>query len=133
MESKNCCFGCIGKNGNDCCLDVFIILNPDEIHLFNKHNGFNEVVNGGIFYTTQGCPYFHEESCQIHKIKPLYCKFYPIFITGKPFIHEECSIHKDYQLTDRLEQEIRELQQLYPIYQREWFWEEVKEELNIEY
>ncbi len=132
MENKNCCFGCIGKNGNDCCIDVFIILNPDEIHLFNKYHGFFEVDNGGIFYTTQGCPYFQKENCQIHEIKPLYCKFYPIYITGNPFIDEECPIHKNYQLSGELVEQISDLQLLYPIYKREWFWQEVKEELNVD-
>ena len=103
MSSKNVCHGCIGKNRKKCCVDVYIILNPDEIHLFKKYKeGFKELKEGGIFYTTKGCPYFNNKSCTIHKKKTLYCKYYPIFITGKPFSHNECSIHNSYKLTDTI-------------------------------
>jgi len=132
METQNCCHGCIGKDGNDCCVDVFLILNPDEIHIFENHEGFNKVKNGGIFYTIQGCPYFKSNNCRIHDTnKPMYCKFYPIFITGNPFIHIECLIHNKYELSDEITKKIHEIQTKYPIYKREWFWEEVKDELKI--
>ena len=131
MTIKNACLGCIGKNGNECCVDVYVILNPDEIHLFNGYKEeFIEVQNGGIFYTTKGCPYFKENHCKIHPKKPLYCKYYPIFITGRPFIHEECSINGTYKLTTSIRKEIDELQQIYPIYKQDWYWEEVKRELQ---
>lgn len=130
---KNACLGCIGKNSNDCCVDVYIILNPDEIHLFKEYREeFFPVNNGGIFYTTKGCPYFEKNThyCRIHSQKPLYCKYYPIFITGMPFIHEECSINGTYQLSASIRKEIDELQRIYPIYKRDWYWEEVKRELQ---
>ena len=131
MESQNCCHECIGKDGNDCCADVFVILNPDELNLFENHESFNKVKNGGIFYTTQGCPYFKNNNCRIHDNKPMYCKFYPIFITGDPFIHKECLIHNKYELSEKITEKIHEIQTKYPIYKREWFWEEVKDELKI--
>lgn len=128
---SNDCLGCIGKNGNDCCIDVYIILNPDEIDLFKNHEEeFIEVKNGGIFYTTKGCPYFLNNHCQIHSQKPLYCKFYPIFITGKPYVHEECSINSKYTLSEAIKQEINKIQQIYPIYQQDWYWEDVKREFQ---
>ncbi|MFX0125585.1 MAG: YkgJ family cysteine cluster protein [Candidatus Hodarchaeota archaeon] len=127
MSKNNLCRDCIGKNGNDCCIDVYIILNPEEIHLFKEYNEeFIEVKNGGIYYTTTGCPYFEENHCKIHTQKPLYCKYYPIFITGRPFIHEECSIRKKYKLSDVVKKDIDELQQIYPIYQQDWYWEDIK-------
>ena len=134
MSSKNVCQGCIEENSNDCCVDVYIILNPDEIHLFKKYKtGFKELKDGGIFYTTKGCPYFNnKKSCTIHKRKPHYCKYYPIFITGKPFIHDECSIHNSYKLTDSIKKEIFDLQQIYSIYKQDWFWEDVVRELQID-
>ncbi|UCG03459.1 MAG: YkgJ family cysteine cluster protein [Candidatus Heimdallarchaeota archaeon] len=133
MSSDNVCLDCIGKDGNDCCIDVYIILNPEEIHLFKKHKeGFIEVKDGGLFYTTKGCPYFEENHCQIQLKKPLYCKYYPVFITGKPFIHDECSINSNYKLTASLRKEVVELQQIYPIYKRDWYWEEVKRELQLQ-
>ncbi len=131
MESQNCCNGCIGKDGNDCCVDVFLILNPNELHLFENHSGFKKIKNGGIYYTIKGCPYFKNYNCQIHDNKPMYCKFYPIFITGDPFIHKECLIHKKYELNEKISKEILEIKTEYPIYKREWFWEEVKDELKI--
>ncbi|MFW9903238.1 MAG: YkgJ family cysteine cluster protein [Candidatus Thorarchaeota archaeon] len=128
---SNDCFECIGKNGNDCCIDVYIILNPEEIILFKNHKEeFIEVENGGIFYTKKGCPYFTDNLCQIHLQKPLYCRFYPIFITGKPFIHQECSIHNNYTLSDAIKQEIDEIQRTYPIYQHDWYWEDVRREFQ---
>ncbi|MFX1283099.1 MAG: YkgJ family cysteine cluster protein [Promethearchaeota archaeon] len=133
MSKENLCRNCIGRDGNDCCIDVYIILNPDEVYLFKNYSErFKQVKDGGIYYTTQGCPYFHNNQCVIHQTKPLYCKYYPIFITGKPFIHDECSIHKNYQITKAIKEEISELQQIYPIYKREWYWEEVKKVLRIE-
>ncbi len=136
MSSNNVCRSCIGKNSNECCVDVFIILNTDEVYLFRKDkNGknrrFKEVIGGGIFHTTQGCPYFKDKRCSIHQKKPFYCKYYPIFITGKPFIDDECSIHGNYKLTESIKKEIFELQHMYSIYERDWFWEEVKKELEI--
>ncbi|MFX1515722.1 MAG: YkgJ family cysteine cluster protein [Promethearchaeota archaeon] len=124
----NDCLGCIGKDDNDCCVDVYVILNPEEISLFREYREeFIEVEGGGIFYTTKGCPYFKENQCQIHSYKPLYCKYYPIFITGKPFIHEECSINHKYILSKDIEEEIYELQRKYPIYQQDWYWKDVEE------
>jgi len=131
MESQNCCNGCIGKDGNDCCVDVFLILNPNELHLFENHSSFKKIKNGGIYYTIKGCPYFKNYNCRIHDNKPMYCKFYPIFITGDPFIHKECLIHKKYELNEKISKEILEIKTEYPIYKREWFWEEVKDELKI--
>ncbi|MHA1967059.1 MAG: hypothetical protein ACW964_04570 [Candidatus Hodarchaeales archaeon] len=126
----NCCHACIGVNGNDCCVDTYVILNPNEIYLFRDHPEFKKVTNGGIFNTTKGCPYFSTGNCEIHERKPLYCKYYPIYITGKPFVHEECSIHKEYTLTDRIKMEIMSLQSRYPIYKKDWFWEEVEIEFK---
>lgn len=132
MSNENVCRDCIGRKDNDCCIDVYIILNSDEIHLFKNYSeGFKQVINGGIFYTTQGCPYLKNNQCSIHQQKPLYCKYYPIFITGKPFIDNECSIHKGYQLSKVIKNNIYELQRIYPIYKKEWYWEEVKRELQI--
>lgn len=127
MEMTNECINCIGKNGNDCCVDVYIILHPEEIFLFREYREeFIEVEDGGIFYTTKGCPYFKDNHCEIHSHKPLYCKYYPIFITGKPFIHEECSINSKYILSDAIKEEIYELQKKYPIYQLDWYWKDVE-------
>ena len=85
MTSNNPCIRCIGitGNGEDCCIDVYLILNPDECHLFEKYSGFYSLKKeeGGIFYTNEGCPYLGKEyQCTVHEKKPLYCKFYPIFI-----------------------------------------------------
>lgn len=131
MQQKNNCLGCIEKVDNECCVDVYLILNPNEVNLFKNYPIFKKVKGGGIFYTTQGCPYFKKNSCQIHNIKPLYCKYYPIYITGQPFVDEDCKIHLDYKLTANIKREIRELQRSYPVYQAEWFWEDVKKELQL--
>ena len=128
MREKNSCYGCIGTDGNECCIDVYIVLNSDEISLFQEFRGFIKVEGGGIYYTSKGCPYFKDNNCLIHSRKPLYCKFYPIFITGKPFIHTECSNHKKYKLSEIKKNEIRQLQNIYPIYKRDWYWEDLIKE-----
>ncbi|UCE13565.1 MAG: YkgJ family cysteine cluster protein [Candidatus Heimdallarchaeota archaeon] len=136
MGENNCCYGCIGTDGNECCIDVYLVLNPDELSLFKEFNGFIKVEGGGIYYTSRGCPYFKDNNCLIHSKKPLYCKYYPIFITGKPFIHDECSIHKKFELPESKKNEICQLQTIYPIYKRDWYWEDLKKEFpwigNIE-
>ncbi len=133
MSSTNVCHGCIGENDNECCVDVYIILNPEETHLFKEYKDrYKEVKDGGIFYTDQGCPYFEDNCCLIHQNnKPLYCIFYPIFITGKPFVHKECPKYKKFRLTEAVKKEILELQRIHPIYKKDWFWEDVQKELKI--
>ncbi len=131
-QDMNCCHGCIGENGNDCCVDTYIILHQDECNLFKHYTEFKKVTSGGIFNTTKGCPYYSSGNCGIHENKPLYCKYYPIFITGKPFVHKECSINQDYTLTDKIRKKIISLQSRYPIYKKDWFWEEVENEFTLQ-
>ena len=71
-QQKNPCKHCFSNPNNDCCVDVYIILNPEELHLFNKFKGFTSVEGGGIFYTDDGCPYFDlsTKDCGIHDHKP---------------------------------------------------------------
>ena len=134
MTATNPCIQCIGEEGSgeDCCIDVFIILNSQELNLFNEFSGFQPAVDqeGAIFYTKKGCPYLDEDfQCGIHDIKPLYCKFYPIFITGVPYIDDKCPASKnlDYSLTIETQLEINTLQEKFPIYKKEWLWEEVEQ------
>ncbi|MHA1996343.1 MAG: YkgJ family cysteine cluster protein [Candidatus Hodarchaeales archaeon] len=134
MTESNPCEHCIGEKGagEDCCIDVFIILNSQELSLFNEFYGFHPVVDqdGAIFYTKEGCPYLNEDyQCSIHDIKPLYCKIYPIFITGVPYIDDKCPAHLDseYVLNTALKDEIKLLQRQNPIYRKEWLWEEVEQ------
>jgi Fe-S-cluster containining protein len=132
LQKVNHCLGCIGKTDNECCVDVYLLLNPNEVNLFENHPVFKKVEDGAIFYTTQGCPYFQRNSCQIHHNKPLYCKYYPIFITGKPFIDDYCTIQSDHKLTTSIKKEIKELQRIYSIYRPDWFWKDVKRELQLD-
>ncbi|MFX0016659.1 MAG: YkgJ family cysteine cluster protein [Promethearchaeota archaeon] len=137
MKKDNVCQKCIGTDGNECCIDVYIILNPNEVHLFKEvpngpYSRFKIIEKGGIYYTNQGCLYFKKNLCIIHQQKPLYCKYYPIFITGEIFIHKECSIHNNYRVTKLLKKKINKLQQTYPIYKKDWFWEEIIEELQLD-
>ena len=133
MTETNRCKSCIGKRGTgeDCCIDVFIILNPDEIELFENFYGFciTKENEGAVYYTKDGCPYLDKENkCKIHNDKPLYCKYYPIFITGTPYTDDKCPAHQgsEYNLTSKIEEEIRSLQGHYPIYKKEWLWKEVE-------
>ena len=133
MSTNNPCQNCIGKSGTgmECCNDVFLILNSKECHLFRKYLGFIEIKEekGAVYYTNDNCPYLNEENeCLIHDIKPLYCKYYPIFITGVPYNDDNCpaSIGDKYILTRSIEEDIEKLQNKYPIYQREWLWEDVQ-------
>jgi Fe-S-cluster containining protein len=133
MSSFNPCRDCIGKTrqGEDCCIDVYIILNPEEIHLFKNEKGFTKLDEdeGGVYYTEDGCPYLSRENeCTIHKKKPLYCKYYPIFITGDPFIDPECPAHtaSQFSLPEDTIKDIRELQTKFPIYKKEWTWMDVR-------
>ncbi|MFX0182696.1 MAG: YkgJ family cysteine cluster protein [Candidatus Hodarchaeota archaeon] len=132
MDRSNPCHGCIGKKGNDCCSDVFIILNDTETHLFENYNGFKYIGElGGLFYTTKGCPYLDEtQNCGIHDKKPLYCKFYPIFITGEIFVDDDCPMHtlKRYELSERRKKKIFALQKRFPIYKKDWFFSDVLKE-----
>ncbi|MHA1976253.1 MAG: YkgJ family cysteine cluster protein [Candidatus Hodarchaeales archaeon] len=134
MTVHNPCENCIGEKGTgeDCCIDVFIILNPQEMSLFEKFSGFHPVngKEGAIFYTKEGCPYLDNEyQCAIHEIKPLYCKNYPIFITGVPYIDDKCPARHDaeYVLNRSIKKEIKALQARFPIYDKEWLWEEVEQ------
>ena len=138
MSKNNPCYNCIGKKGDgeDCCIDVFIILNSDECHLFENFSGFLEIKEekGGIFYTDEGCPYLKEDyNCSIHENKPQYCKYYPIFITGDPYVDTNCPVHKskEYEFTSIIGKQIERLKEKYPIYQKEWIWDEVKEKLLL--
>ena len=127
MSFLNPCRECIGKTGQgeDCCINVYIILNPEEIHLFIDKAGFTKLTDheGGLYYTETGCPYLgNDNQCTIHTLKPLYCKYYPIFITGDPFIDLECPAHssKQFSLSKKRVNEIRKLQKKFPIYQQDW-------------
>ncbi len=133
MKEINHCENCIGKSGQGekCCIDVFIILNIDECHLFENFSGYHwlKQENGAIFYTKEGCPYLNENNhCNIHAMKPLYCKFYPIFLTGETYIDESCPAHvkKDYRLSSEILAQITEIKSSYPIYEKEWLWEDIK-------
>ncbi|MHA1946962.1 MAG: YkgJ family cysteine cluster protein [Candidatus Hodarchaeales archaeon] len=133
MSFQNPCRDCIGKTrqGEDCCIDVYIILNPEEVYLFNGKEGFTKLKNneGGVYYTENGCSYLSKDNeCTIHTKKPLYCEYYPIFITGDPFIDHECPAHtvSQFFLTKDKIKEIRELQTKFPIYNEEWTWEDVR-------
>jgi Fe-S-cluster containining protein len=137
MTSHNPCVRCIGitGSGEDCCIDVYLILNSDECHLFENYSGFYrpKKEKGGIFYTSEGCPYLGEENqCTIHEKKPLYCKYYPIFITGDPYVDTNCPAHKvkEYRLTSAIEKEIVKLKKKYDIYTKEWLWDDVKKILR---
>ena len=137
MSSINPCRDCIGKTGQgeDCCIDVYIILNPEEVHLFRKEEGYIELEEdeGGVYYTKEGCPYLDKEnSCTIHNFKPLYCKYYPIFITGNPFADHECPANSvsEFSLSQEKIAKIRELQEKFPVYKKEWFWADVRELTN---
>jgi len=134
MSLQNPCQECIGKTGQgeDCCIDVYIILNPEEVHLFRNEKGFTKLDDheGGVYYTENGCPYLDDNNqCSIHETKPLYCKYYPIFITGDPFIDHECPAHslKQFTLSKEIIDEIRKLQRKFSIYQQEWTWLDVRE------
>jgi Fe-S-cluster containining protein len=134
MSANNPCENCIGEEGTgeDCCIDVFIILNSQEIHLFKEFSGYYSVENGrgAVFYTKEGCPYLDKSNqCGIHDIKPLYCRYYPIFITGAPYIDDKCPANRgsEYTLTAQVKGEIRKLQKKFPVYKKEWLWEEVQE------
>ncbi|MHA2226714.1 MAG: YkgJ family cysteine cluster protein [Candidatus Hodarchaeales archaeon] len=128
----NHCHGCLGKDGNDCCRDVFIILNHTETHLFVNFNDYKEFDGqGGIFYTTNGCPYLDDrEYCKIQDNKPLYCKFYPIFITGNIYVDDDCPLHElnSFRLTNKVKKKIMNLQNQFPIYKKDWFFSDVKKE-----
>jgi hypothetical protein len=132
LNTKNPCVHCINQKGigEECCIDVFIILNPDELQLFKHFSGYypSKRNEGAVFYTKKGCPYLdHKNRCSIHTIKPLYCKYYPIFITGMPYTDDQCPAHQnsEFILTSRIEKEIYSLQSKYPIYTKEWLWEDV--------
>ncbi len=134
MSFLNPCQECIGKSGQgkDCCIDVYIILNPEELHLFSDEEGFTTLDNqeGGVYYTEDGCPYLDKNNqCNIQKTKPLYCKYYPMFITGDPFVDHECPAHssKQFSLSRVKIEEIRILQDKFPIYLKEWTWTDVRE------
>jgi Fe-S-cluster containining protein len=134
LTTDNPCVHCIGQKGTgeECCIDVFIILNSQEMSLFEGYSGFLPIPedDGAIFYTKEGCPYLDQRNqCSIHSIKPLYCKFYPIFITGAPYIDDKCPANRnaDYSLTIETQLEINTLQEKFPIYKREWLWEEVEQ------
>ena len=132
MAVNNPCKDCIGDEGQgeDCCIDVYIILNPDEITFFEDKEGYMAYEDlGGVYYTEKGCAYLKDRLCSIHEKKPLYCKYYPIFITGKPFVDHECPSHteKQFKLPKSVIKEIRELQKKFPIYKKEWTWSEVGE------
>ena len=138
MSTNNPCQNCIGKRGTgeECCIDVFIILNSDEFHFFEKYPGFYEIKEekGGIFYTNEGCPYLEEEyQCSIQETKPWYCKYYPIFITGEPYVDAKCPVHKskEYELTPKIERQLQKLKKRYPIYKKEWVWDEIKGILRL--
>jgi Fe-S-cluster containining protein len=133
MSFENPCKFCIGtqSQGEDCCIDVFIVLNTDECALFEKYNGYYWLKkdNGAIFYTKEGCPYLdNANQCTIHLKKPLYCKFYPIFLTGDPYVDDACPAHvlEDYKLSSEVLRQIKEIQQKYPIYEKEWLWKDIK-------
>lgn len=134
MNRSNPCSGCIGNKGNDCCHDVFIILNDTETHLFEDFKGFKNMGElGGLFYTTKGCPYLDEQqNCVIHDKKPLYCKFYPIFITGDFFVDDDCPMHtlKTYELNERHKKKILALQKHFPIYKKDWFFTDIQKEFQ---
>ena len=134
MSFQNPCRDCIGKTrqGEDCCIDVYIILNPEEVHLLNKEEGFTTINNneGGVYYTEDGCLYLsNDNECTIHEKKPLYCKYYPIFITGDPFIDHECpsKTASQFSLSKDEIKKIRQLQTKFPIYKKEWTWQDVRE------
>ena len=134
MPSLNPCQDCIEttRQGEDCCIDVYIILNPEEVHLFHDKEGFTKLDDpeGGVYFTEKGCSYLDKNTkCSIHKTKPLYCKYYPIFITGDIFVDQECPAHSAQQFTLSKEKinEIRNLQKKFPIYQQEWTWADVRE------
>lgn len=130
MNDLNPCIGCIGENDKECCLDVFIVLNPSEIHFFQNFDGFLAVEGGGIFYTENGCPYLNQLQCTIHSEKPLYCKYYPIFITGEPYLDDGCQVHNYYSLTDVKLAEIKALQEKFPVYKPEWTLEDIEKLYN---
>ena len=128
------CKDCIGKNGNECCKDVYIVLNPEELHLFKNHNGFRKHDLGGLFYSSKQCPYLNQDKkCAIHESKPLYCRYYPIFITGKVFVDNICPLHalKEYQFHEELKEDLKRIQEKYPIYKEEWFWTDIKEKYHF--
>ena len=133
MVDNNPCKECIGRDGQgeDCCIDVYIILNPEEIYLFKDKNGYVQYKEeGGVFYTEEGCPYLSvDNQCLIHDKKPLYCKYYPIFITGKPYVDQECPANtiSSFTLTKDILKEIQQLQEKFPIYRSEWTWLDVRE------
>ena len=52
-------------------------------------------------------------------------KFFPIFITGDPYLDTSCPLHNSYSLDNQLS-DVKSLQLKYPIYQEEWLWIEVK-------
>ena len=126
MNNFNPCTSCIGKENDECCQDVFIILNPNEIHFFKEIEGFVPVNGGGIFSTKTGCPYLKNYKCIIHSKKPQYCKYYPIFITGNPYMDTSCAAHVHYSLSEKTLEEIKKLQEEFPIYQLEWLLEDVE-------
>lgn len=134
INSENPCIGCIGVDGNECCIDVYVVLNANENYLFEGKEHFKEFnKGGGIFFTDEGCPYFDkkEKNCVIHDKKPIYCKYYPIFITGKTFVDPECPASNKYEITDKIKKEIALLQKKYPIYREEWRWKDVQKFFNL--
>jgi Fe-S-cluster containining protein len=133
MTIDNPCKHCIGKNGQgeDCCIDVYIILNREECGLFEEFSGYYwlEEDNGAIFYTKEGCPYLDtKKQCSIHSKKPLYCKFYPIFLTGDSYVDDACPAHEneDYKLSSEVLAQIKNIKLSNPIYKKEWLWEDVE-------
>jgi Fe-S-cluster containining protein len=128
MDETNPCQDCIGVNGNECCFDVFIILNPFEEKLFENFEGFKKVKHGAIFYTKNGCPYLNKnKKCSIHNEKPLYCHYYPIFITGDIYVDTECPAHglECFKLTPKIKKSLLKLQGEFPIYKKDWFYSDV--------
>ncbi|MHA1972290.1 MAG: YkgJ family cysteine cluster protein [Candidatus Hodarchaeales archaeon] len=130
QNDHNICFECIRDSKNECCRNVYIVLNSDELDLFKNEKGFRECKGGGIYYSETKCLYLDDELlCSIHDNKPLYCKYYPIFITGEVFVDGSCpySKEKEFMLTNKILQEIARLKEKYDIYQEEWFWEDIQE------
>jgi len=135
QEKINHCSSCIRHNENECCRNVYIVLNTNEVELFKNEEGFRQYKDGGIYYSDTKYLYLNDDLvCTIHDDKPLYCKYYPIFITGKVFVDESCPFSKEeeYVLIQEVKKEIDKLKDKFVIYQEEWFWEDIKELYNLE-